>query len=576
MVPTILGRIRSARDHAPPEAAPLSAAEPALARLLIGLTLVALAAGVVARLFQFLQRPSLWMDELLLSLDVVTLPFGRLAGPLPFEQVAPVLFVWAQHLSIAAFGVGEAALRLVPLLSGLLLLPLVAWSAWRLGGPRAALIAGGLAAVAPLLVRYSNEAKQYEGEAFVAAAMTALTIHMLGRAVDRRRALLFVLAGLVALGFSVSAIFVVAAAWSAVALDALGRRDRRAVPMLAASALLWPATFLGLYRLGYSDPATQAYLARFWANAYLFAGEHSVGTVLGRIFVAPVSATTNLTGSAPLPLRVLLWLLAVAGCWRLSRRELPALALLLLPFALVIAAAVLGRYVVAGRLLLFFVPGLLVLVGLGADTVVRRLPAPSWAVLPLGALLAFVPARWSFYSIRNPAIELPREAVRELLGRRGPGEPVYVSARSIPSWAFYTTDWRSSDRTRLSTLLRRAVEAGPNSGNAPSRGHAVRNEGYDRLLTTAGRLEVLGIASGLENAGLPVPETPDPGWAENEVDRLRATGSPTAWLYLHHQRQEPVRELVRAVEAAGGRVLLRLTEPDSTRVLRVALPPPIR
>src|SRR5687767_7409612 len=73
---------------------------------------------------------------------------------------------------------GEYALRLVPLLSGLLL----PWVMWRLtraiAGTGAALIATGLTAVSVPLIYFSAELKPYGPDALVSAALLLLALRV--------------------------------------------------------------------------------------------------------------------------------------------------------------------------------------------------------------------------------------------------------------------------------------------------------------------------------------------------------------------------------------------------------------
>jgi uncharacterized membrane protein len=523
--------------------------------------------GSSLRIFRYFQQPSLWMDEILLSLSVARLSFTELAGPLPFEQVAPVLFLWGQRLSVGALGVSEAALRLIPLACGVALLGVITFVARHLGGWRAALIAVGLASVSPLLLRYSNEAKQYGVEAFVAVAICAGCLAMLGGALTLRRSVVVTVVGLLCIGASLSAMFVLGGAWLALLLAYKAPWDRKAVLAFGMPGVVWPAAFLLLYLLVYSEPATADYMRRFWGDSFLLSGDPSAVLISERALRAPVEAAFG--GVFPLPMWsvVTAWFLAAAGGWRIAAVQgWGALAVFIVPFLLVLTASALELYIAGGRLLLFWVPCFLILFALGAVTLADKAPRGGPLILLLLASLTYFPARASWYLVRYPALEMTREQVADLLEHAAPHEPVYVAARALAGWVFYTTDWKSADEARLAELLRNAVAAGPNSGNAPTRGVPVVQEGYDRVWRTDSRIEVLGIASGMENASPPVfvRSTPDIGWGHNEVQRLRNTGSPTAWLFLYHLRASVRTDLLDALHEANGSVLTSFTYGEDT------------
>ena len=69
--------------------------------------------------------------------------------------------------------------------------------------------------------------------------------------------------------------------------------------------------------------------------------------------------------------------------------------------------------------------------------------------------------------------------------------------------------------------------------------------------------DVIGVATGMEyrNAhgyGRPVP---DPGWAQNEVHRIREVATPHAWMLLSHYTAAEAADLLAAVDAVGGSVV---------------------
>src|SRR5687767_7053995 len=70
-------------------------------------TYALIALGLVARLVQYLWRRSYWHDEAYQVLNVMTLTYRQLAGPLPHAQSAPPLFLVAQKALFDALGGSE-------------------------------------------------------------------------------------------------------------------------------------------------------------------------------------------------------------------------------------------------------------------------------------------------------------------------------------------------------------------------------------------------------------------------------------------------------------------------------------
>jgi hypothetical protein len=138
---------------------------------------------------------------------------------------------------------------------------------------------------------------------------------------------------------------------------------------------------------------------------------------------------------------------------------------------------------------------------------------------------------------------------------REPGDPVYLYARAVPIWAFYTTDWSHPDLLRLDELKSLAIRIGPNSGNVPSRGRPLHQEGFDLVVRAGDHLELVGTPSGIEILyGRVDRREPDPGWADNEVTRMREAGGAHVWVMLTHHSTAVETDLQAAILRAGGRI----------------------
>ena len=115
--------------------------------------------GGAALRFHQLAREPFWFDEAYTALSV-QLPVRGILERLRGEGNAPLYYL-LMHAWSAVFGDGVYAFRLVSALLGTLTIPLLYWIGVRMFSRRAALIAAILAAVAPLHIHYSQEARMY-------------------------------------------------------------------------------------------------------------------------------------------------------------------------------------------------------------------------------------------------------------------------------------------------------------------------------------------------------------------------------------------------------------------------------
>jgi hypothetical protein len=286
----------------------------------------------------------------------------------------------------------------------------------------------------------------------------------------------------------------------------------------------------------------------FWGGSFFEPLRLAGWRLLGRSLVQALVAR-------PAPLGAILALTVLLGVgwwWLWRRRGRPVAALCGVPLLGLLAASVFHRYPLTARLLLFTAPALLLgcAAAIAAIGEWRRAAGRvlAWATV---LLLAGIDVTHPY---RTPAT---RAAIAALISRAGATEPVYLSSGTIPAWAFYTTDWSAPDTAYL-RLIRQWVGAPevPAFHNLAPRGRAVtETEGVDLEVRHLGRLEILGLAPGIqwrEVSGL-TGRVPDAGWADREAARIRGA-APVVWLLMANAYAGTSAALRVALDSAGGRV----------------------
>ena len=508
-----------------------------------------LAASVAVRLGYYAARPSLTIDETTLSLDLGLRSLGELTHPLVSLQTGPLLFLWGEKLSIAVLGMNEFALRLIPLVGGLLV-PLFVWKVGcrLLPGP-AALLALALAAASPALIQYTVTAKPYITDALVGLIVLHSTLDLLEHADAVAVWLRFGLVGVVSILASLPAPFILT---GSVATCVLGGSTptRRTTWRLLACVAAWGAVWAVLYARLYGPVAGSWYMQQFWGPAS-FAPLHGAGWwnlargVVMSLIARPAPAGLVITSAGLLGLGLWAWL---------SRLPRAHAALVGTIFVVLFLASALNHYPLAARLLIFVVPLLVMSLAALVSRVAASAPRLAWA---LGAitLLGLVGVDVA-HPYRPPAMRLAVDSLGRLLDR---GEPVYLASGSIPAWALYTTDWRAPDTAYLDWIARVAGTPGaPAFHNSPPRAHPVStDEGADLQTRRGGRVELLALASGIqwqEGRGFGVTVAADSGWAAREAIRIRQVAAPTIWLMQANSYPTTVPGLAAALAQAGGTV----------------------
>ena len=382
------------------------------------------AAGVVFRLVRYAANRSLWLDEAYLAESILTYGARDLATKeLLHWQAAPVGFLLLEKLAVTLLGPGEHALRLVPLLAGAASVPLF-WAVVR----RALPPAGGLVALAMFasvepLVYYAAEVKQYGVDVAVAVLVLWLALRVAERPGGVGRLAALALCGAAGLFVSHPSVFVLGGAGLMLFGGMVSRGARGPALRLAAVGGAWLA-LLALNYVAFLRPLTRhAGLDAYWSAAYV-PRDASAVPWLGRA----LHGLFGDYGTMWLPMPDVAALAAVLGVAWLWRRDRRLLGMCVLPVAFALAAAALHRFPFSGRLVLFLVPAVILLVAAGVQATLdatragRRL-VPGMLVL---VLLGPSAGRAIFYAAAPPGREEMKALLAHVRDRKQPGDAVYV------------------------------------------------------------------------------------------------------------------------------------------------------
>ena len=186
---------------------------------------VLIAVGAALRIAHYASNRSLWIDEAMLAPNIIDRSVWDVFAPLHNYQGCPPGFLVLARLAVAAFGRKELALRLVPLLSGLLSLYLFWVLARRWLAAKGALFALGLFAIAGTLVYYSAEAKQYSTDVLCAVALYLVVTRYMRDGPTVRVLGMLAVTGAVAIWVSHPAAFILAGVGTTLALDRAWKRQ---------------------------------------------------------------------------------------------------------------------------------------------------------------------------------------------------------------------------------------------------------------------------------------------------------------------------------------------------------------
>jgi hypothetical protein len=401
---------------------------------------------------------------------------------------------------VGLFGSSETALRAFPFLCGSASLVLFAYVAEEMLPPFGAVVSVALLAINHRLVYFSSEVKPYGVDAAVAILLVALGLELLRQPLRPARVAACALLGTVAGWFSFPACYGLAAIVAALLVSAWRRRDRR-VALFAISLLVWwPVSVLPglLVAQGRLEASNSRVLAHFWGGGYPPTGgsardvsrwlastlgseitylfeEHAfswrlslitVVLLLGALVLARLGlrgrpqlgflvsglAIVALVGGAmshypftgrlslgKLLFAVFLGLTAV-GSASLARRRPELLVLILGPILLALAGAVARGYPLKGRLSVFLIPFLLLLLGEGIG-ILGQIGRPRVVVLAGGAVAALliggaISATLARFPEDNEEL---RPVLEKMMATARPGDTVYLHHGSARPFEYYET-----------------------------------------------------------------------------------------------------------------------------------------
>lgn len=346
--------------------------DPASDRLFARLTWAVAALGLLARLVRFVQPFPLWGDEVFVTQNFLDRDFRTILNQLDNGQICPPLFLWAQLAAFKLFGGGEQAMRLVPLVAGVLGMVGFARLAMRLLPAFPAFLAVGFLSVAIWPVHLSTFAKPYSFDLLAAVAVLSVAVHWHDRPASIGRGLLFALVLPVSILASYTAAFVAGGAslalllvvwktgWSARVLFALTNLG-------VAGAFAFVLT-VGTEQLDGEAVPIKDFLYGYWRdgfppNEWWKTPVWLIKGVTGRMFAYPVGDGNG--GST------ITFLAAVIGGWAWWR-TFPRwpFVLLVTPIGLNLVAAAMWKYPfgACGRLSQYAAPAICLFAGLGATT----------------------------------------------------------------------------------------------------------------------------------------------------------------------------------------------------------------
>lgn len=388
--------------------------------------------GLAVRYVQFDLGRAFWLDEAWLALALERFDLRTPTRVLIEHQAAPLGFLLLSKLGVTILGSHEWVHRLLPFVSGGLMLVIWYPLLRPVLGVRVALLSLALLVLSAPLIHYSAEFKPYGVDAFV-TALVAGTLLRYNDTEDRPLRLVLAVGSIGVLGLLLSftsSIVLAAAGTTLLFLD--GRRQRVSTLVLG---VVWALCFLAYYIYFVAPVSADAYLKEYWSSAY---APWALWQRSAWDWYLSTSFKTFSFFFGDLPAGGAAAMFVV-GLLVLARSNRPVFLVTAGTAVLTLVASMAGRYPTSERLLVFLLPLFCIAIAAGLDRMLDRAAGGLRAAGAVFAVLLFVPALYAAATFsRYP---LPRHnplPLLEMLAQHAvEGDTVYVEWPLVPVVRYY-------------------------------------------------------------------------------------------------------------------------------------------
>jgi Dolichyl-phosphate-mannose-protein mannosyltransferase len=391
--------------------------------------------GILVRLIQYINNRSLWDDEASIAINIVNRSYLGLINSLERNQAAPPGFLWIEKFFVQLLGNNEFALRLFPLIAGLISLFVFYKLAIRYTSELAVPIAIALFSCLRYTLYYATEVKQYSSDIMVTLLAFWLLISLRYKILGKKQILFLSILGSIFIWLSHPAIFSLSGLELSFLLIARKKRRLNIILNRLPIYITWLLSFALLYFLSISSAMQNNDLNDSWGDSYPDSWFDIVWLLdaFGRFFYHPLGFSGITDGVAIFAF--------ICGCIAYYKTNRRVLLFLTAPFLTTLIASYLHKYPFRDRLLLFLAPFAILIIAEGIVFLITQFRRYKYVtILGIFVLILLVapPAINASQLIVRPQLkEEIRPVLEYIKSHQQPGDTLYVYARANSAFTYY-------------------------------------------------------------------------------------------------------------------------------------------
>ena len=417
----------------------------------IALLLVLL--GIALRIIVYFQNRSLFLDEANLARNIAEQSFGGFFAPLDYHQYAPPLLGVIEKVLWLMLGSNELALRLFPLVLGLVLLVLFyVLCKQTIGQPGLWWFPLFMMAFSVFFLRYATEVKQYGTDAFSTCLLLFLALRHPPERIGIRQIWLWLLIGMLIIWFSMPSVFVLSGVglyylhgfWKADNRKKLGRFSL----VIAGWLFSFGLYYMAILSADLSKDFLLDYHSVYFLPILPTTGEE--WSKLGNILLSLFNTAIGYTVWA----YILSAVFFLSGLIHLLQCDKIRLILFVVPLLSCFLASGSGFYSLMPRLTLFIIPVLLLIIAIGAEFIFLLLK-PSFRPMLILSLLSLIPLQKGYeYFFKPYQIEEIRPVLAFVHEHQQTEDWIYLHEDALPAWHFYQFLHDKRERFQLENVAK--------------------------------------------------------------------------------------------------------------------------